>query len=348
MIISVVVIDSDKAFGQMLSAAVNDRNSNFTGLGWVNNNTDALDLIRTYLPDVILIDPHLEGEDGFRLIESIREIYNYSPIIYIISRFESSLFLEMVKYYGIDFYSMKPTTVQNVMNNLSTIHMIKSTDKAKARNLNAIIVNTLSELGIPVKLKSTRRTAMAIELCYFNESYFYDLGALYTQVGIKCDTTAGSVEKNIRDSVKRMLSANREPAHQLFKNARISNGLFLYMVTKKGLIASSPEDASVSDQVEQVLMNLGVPATAVGYSYLKTIIIWVLRDDFNEPVNLYYTRMESIYEKKAAVLDKNIRDALLKAEEASTKLYNTLFDTGRVSPSKFIVDAARYIYSLEP
>lgn len=72
----------------------------------VNNGTDAIDVFKSYLPNLVVLDLMLPGRDGFDVCKDIRQISNI-PIIMLTAKgetFDKILGLEL----GADDYMVKP------------------------------------------------------------------------------------------------------------------------------------------------------------------------------------------------------------------------------------------------
>lgn len=72
----------------------------------VNNGIDAIDVFRSYLPNLVILDLMLPGRDGFDVCKDIRQISNI-PIIMLTAKgetFDKILGLEL----GADDYMVKP------------------------------------------------------------------------------------------------------------------------------------------------------------------------------------------------------------------------------------------------
>lgn len=72
----------------------------------VNNGTDAIDVFKSYLPNLVVLDLMLPGRDGFDVCKDIRQVSNI-PIIMLTAKgetFDKILGLEL----GADDYMVKP------------------------------------------------------------------------------------------------------------------------------------------------------------------------------------------------------------------------------------------------
>lgn len=78
------------------------------------NCSDALLLCRQFLPDVILLDMHLDGDSGLRIIEPMRNILPKTKIILLTGYASIATAVESIKL-GADEYLAKPVDTQTLL-----------------------------------------------------------------------------------------------------------------------------------------------------------------------------------------------------------------------------------------
>ncbi len=101
----VLVIDDDPAFTDLLKILLEPASSNVIA---ANCGVDGIDLAKTDLPDIIILDLMMPEMDGWEVCRSIRE---FSPVpILILSALDSPGMVAAALDAGADDYLIKPVT----------------------------------------------------------------------------------------------------------------------------------------------------------------------------------------------------------------------------------------------
>lgn len=99
----ILIVDDDENISELISLYL--EKEGYTTKR-VNNGIDAIDMFRSYLPNLVILDLMLPGRDGFDVCKDIRQISNI-PIIMLTAKgetFDKILGLEL----GADDYMVKP------------------------------------------------------------------------------------------------------------------------------------------------------------------------------------------------------------------------------------------------
>ena len=101
----VLVIDDDPAFTDLLKILLEPASSNVIA---ANCGVDGIDLAKSSLPDIIILDLMMPEMDGWEVCRSIRE---FSPVpILILSALDSPGMVAAALDAGADDYLIKPVT----------------------------------------------------------------------------------------------------------------------------------------------------------------------------------------------------------------------------------------------
>lgn len=94
--------------------------SEFEIVGTAGNVEDALSLMKTLTPDMIIVDIFLKGMDGIELIKTLRAL-EYTVQILAFSMYEESFYAERVFEAGADGYIMKQEEPSEIFNAIRSV-----------------------------------------------------------------------------------------------------------------------------------------------------------------------------------------------------------------------------------
>lgn len=99
----ILIVDDDENITELIALYLEKEGYSTKS---VNNGTDAIDVFKAYLPNLVILDLMLPGRDGFDVCKDIRQVSNI-PIIMLTAKgetFDKILGLEL----GADDYMVKP------------------------------------------------------------------------------------------------------------------------------------------------------------------------------------------------------------------------------------------------
>lgn len=238
---TVLVADDNISWLETLVDGMN-ADPDFTVVGSATNGITALELIQQFLPDIIVLDIIMPECDGVHIVNHIRQnMSDYHPIIYMLSGIASDTVLTILNELDIDFYSMKPISLNITLENLK--HILTYKNKSAYTNLlpketlsrEKIIRETLIELGLPPHLMCTKYIIQALEYYQQNPDSFTMLTKiLYPYIAQCNNNTPGAVEKNIRSGIQYMQKEKTPRYQEIFQfytNKRITNSVFLTVMS---------------------------------------------------------------------------------------------------------------------
>lgn len=237
----VMVIDDEEDWLFLLSHTL-QRESCFQ-VATVSSSTEALERIQTERPDAILLDlimPHMDGVDTVRMIKNIDP--TYQPIIYVISGLTSSAAIYQLNQCGIDYYTAKPVSSENVLRILKQLISYKSKQPmfsiCKARTAREVLCSLLEQLGISAHTNYAEYTIAAILRCMGDESYLQLLTKrLYPEIAKEYGLLDNAIEHGIRYCFQQIRKHNTSLAQHLFPDLdqkKYSNSAVLHILTDYG------------------------------------------------------------------------------------------------------------------
>lgn len=160
----------------------------------------ALELIRSFRPDVVCLDMTLPGLDGLSILEGVLSS-GLNPTVLVISDYLSEYIIHNLNRMGVSFVMRKPCAVSAVASRLESI---QSQRKQILRNPLAEkdpVESILVSLGVCFKGKNQACLKETLRI------YMQDPGqaitkVLYPAVASVCGGNGNRVEKAIRDAIK--------------------------------------------------------------------------------------------------------------------------------------------------
>jgi len=114
-----VVIEGNASFRQALKYILHSR---FPSVAWAEaaNEKDAIDLIETFPPDLILIDIKLPGDNAFELTQKIKTLYP-KAVALILSSYDLPEYREKACLHGADHFITKDSPVKGFFTLIESI-----------------------------------------------------------------------------------------------------------------------------------------------------------------------------------------------------------------------------------
>lgn len=201
-----------------------------------DDGIQALELMRSFRPDVVVLDLMLPGLDGISLLQRAVEA-ELHPMVLATTRFHNDYVVEAAQSLGVAYIMVKPCDIRATVSRLEDIcqRVHLPADPFDPREY---VSNVLLSLGIPTKLKGYGYLREAILLMAkdptqsITKVLYPEVAAAYKKENIRID--AKHVERSIRSAIERAWD-QRDAAvwQQYFKPSgdgtprRPSNGAFI-------------------------------------------------------------------------------------------------------------------------
>lgn len=193
--LKLLIADGTEEFSQALCNALR-------GAYYVRTCADgreALELLRAYSPDVLVLDLMLPGLDGISLLQQAAE-EGLCPMVLATSRFINDYVLEAVERVGVGYLMMKPCDVHATAARISDLSRRIRQPVLSKPDPRTQVSNLLLALGVPTKLRGYAYLREAILLMAASPGQSITK-ELYPAVGELCASTAMHVERSIRSAV---------------------------------------------------------------------------------------------------------------------------------------------------
>lgn len=181
--------------------------------------TEALEMIRAFRPDVLVLDLMLPGLDGISLLQS-PQVQELKPIVLATSRFVSDYMLEAMEQLGVGYVMLKPCDIRATVARIADLSQRVKPPVVTAPDQKTRITNTLLTLGVPTKLRGYTYVREAVEIMAKRPGLSITK-ELYPSVGQRCGASGNNVERSIRSAITAAWNRRDEHIWRLY----FGNGL---------------------------------------------------------------------------------------------------------------------------
>src|SRR5665648_702143 len=201
--IKIIIADDNRNICQMLQNHLQVQ-ADLSVVGVANNGLEAMELIQSQEPDLIILDLVMPSLDGLGVLERINA--------------NTSIKRPKVMMLGVDYFILKPfdldilsKRIRSLTQDLSTAAPAQFSSSASPivttvgseRNLVSEVTTVMHQIGIPAHVKGYQYIREAILMVVEDVSL---LGAitkeLYPGIAKKYDTAASRVERGIRHAIE--------------------------------------------------------------------------------------------------------------------------------------------------
>ena len=229
-------------------------------VGCASDASQALEMVRTMNPDVVLLDLIMPNADGFTFLEAISKSQLPKPEIIVTSAIGQEDFIRRAIDLGAKYYMVKPYDMDVLVKRLRQLMMDKqswnvdtrqSIQVAASRSLDERITGIFLLIGIPAHIKGYTYLREAVKMVIANKDIINRITKeLYPGIAERCDTTASKVERAIRHAIEVAFSRGRiENINQVFginiysRGDKPTNGEFIALIADKLSMEQRPVPA---------------------------------------------------------------------------------------------------------
>ena len=240
-----ILADEDKnVIDEMVKNFTEDK---YEILSTTTDGEELINLITDQQPDVVVMDIVLQKCDGFKVLESVK---NMATKIVIQSALSIDGFINKAISLGAKYYCIKPFDINTLKERIEDIISPTAFQpsvffNAKTNNqIEEKITNIFITVGIPAHIKGYQFLREAIKLAIANPEIINSITKkLYPTIAEKYDTSASKVERAIRHAIEVAWNRGKiENINNLFgikvysSNEKPTNGEFIALVADKMLI----------------------------------------------------------------------------------------------------------------
>ena len=225
--ITVLIADDNQEFSTTLATYLKNQ-EDMVVVGRAKDGNEALDMVSSLMPDVLLLDVIMPHLDGIGVLEQMNMIkLNKKPICIMLSAVGQDKVTQRAIELGAEYYVVKPfdidlliTRIRELKNykpssqnnnfisreiGISKQQYIDITNNSanKEENIEALVTNVIHEVGVPAHIKGYQYLREAIIMVINDIDVINQITkCLYPQIANKFHTTPSRVERAIRHAIE--------------------------------------------------------------------------------------------------------------------------------------------------
>ena len=223
--ITVLISDDNNEFATTLANYL-EKDEDMQVVGMAKDGEEALSIISTLKPDVVLLDvimPHLDGLGVLERLSSMR--LEKRPICIMLSAVGQDKITQKAITLGAQYYVVKPFDIEVLIKRIKELRyyqpstnrgsfIVKETksqyidipqqiDKKSEDGLEALVTNIIHEVGVPAHIKGYQYLREAIMMVVNDIDIINQITKqLYPDIAKKYHTTPSRVERAIRHAIE--------------------------------------------------------------------------------------------------------------------------------------------------
>lgn len=201
--------DFRSAVGEALHAAYCVRSA--------GDGVQTLQLLRSFLPDVVVLDLMLPGLDGITLLQKAVEI-GIRPVVLATTRYISDYTLDAAEQLGVGYIMVKPCDISAVVARVRDLSQRLKPPAFSHPDPRTEVSNMLLRLGISTKLKGYAYLRESV-LLMARDPRQSVTKELYPAAAVQFGATAAQVERSIRSAIDTAWQQHDRQIWQLYFTA---------------------------------------------------------------------------------------------------------------------------------
>ena len=230
----ILIADSSEEFCSALSDILEKTHQVHT----VSEGFDALHLLQSFRPDVLVLDMMLPGLDGISILQEAARC-GLRPMVLATTKYANDFMVEAAARLEVGYMMVKPCDVKATAQRLQDLAEHIRQPVVVRPDSRTVVSNTLLALGISTKLRGYAYLREAILEMMINPGQSVTK-ELYPAVGKMCGATSIQVERSIRSAIGKAWESRDEAMWQLYfrsasleKMERPSNAVFISCVADR-------------------------------------------------------------------------------------------------------------------
>lgn len=192
----ILIADNCEDFSLVLSGALRARFRVET----CGDGARALELLRSFRPDVLIMDPMLPNVHGMDILQTLKEESLCSAVI-IAGRFLSDYVLESLRRYPVAYVTLKPCSIQSLIDRVEDLCAGLEPAQIHQPDPHCAVSSILLALGIPTHKKGFRYCRMGV-LMLMEDPSRQLTKEVYPVIAKEFATSSTAVEKAIRSAIE--------------------------------------------------------------------------------------------------------------------------------------------------
>ncbi len=258
--ISVLIADDNFEFGDLLKDYMSQVDD-IQIVGVARDGLQAMDMIASLKPDVVILDVIMPNLDGIGVLEKMSQVQsNRKPLFIMLSAIGQDIFIQQAISLGAEYYIVKPFDVDVLVSRIRQLYkekrlssildsktFVRNTPPGNFRpneqihDLEIQVTNLMRDVGIPPHMAGYQYMREAIIQTINNSKVFSSITkVLYPAVAEKYGSTPQKVERAIRNAIESAWSrGNPDSIDSLFgytinySKGKPTNSEFIAMMADK-------------------------------------------------------------------------------------------------------------------
>ena len=204
---NVLIADGNESFCEELRQRLAGADG-YTVVGAATDGQRAVELLRQYRPDVLVLDLMLPKLDGISVLKAASELER-RPASVVMSPFVTDYVAGMTAGLGAQYFMLKPCDTRAVVERLKELResaMPQRSAVLRTRpeiNVEAMVTSIIHEIGVPAHIKGYQYLREAIIIAVEDMDVINAITkVLYPQVAKAFQTTPSRVERAIRHAIE--------------------------------------------------------------------------------------------------------------------------------------------------
>ncbi len=225
--ITVLIADDNQEFSTTLATYLKNQ-EDMVVVGRAKDGNEALDMVSSLMPDVLLLDVIMPHLDGIGVLEQMNMIkLNKKPICIMLSAVGQDKVTRRAIELGAEYYVVKPFDIDLLITRIRELKNYKPSSQNnnfisreigisksqyidipnnsanKEENIEALVTNVIHEVGVPAHIKGYQYLREAIIMVINDIDVINQITkCLYPQIANKFHTTPSRVERAIRHAIE--------------------------------------------------------------------------------------------------------------------------------------------------
>ncbi len=246
--ISVLLADDNQTLLRLIADSLS-RKPEIEIAGMAKDGVEALEMVRSACPDVLLLDIVMPRLDGFSTLEQLARLdLPKRPHVIMLTGLTRDDFISRAMRLGADYYMIKPFDMQMLYTRILEVARaddapvcLSAPDAQAGVSVDERVTNLFLSIGIPAHIKGYGYLREAVKMVMENHDLINRITKeLYPGIARRFSTTPSKVERAMRHAIEvawsrgRLDSVNRIYGYKVFSaEDKPTNGEFIALIADK-------------------------------------------------------------------------------------------------------------------
>ena len=246
--ISVLLADDNQTLLRLIADSLS-RKPEIEIAGMAKDGVEALEMVQSACPDVLLLDIVMPRLDGFSTLEQLARLdLPKRPHVIMLTGLTRDDFISRAMRLGADYYMIKPFDMQMLYTRILEVARaddapvyLSGSDTQTGASVDERVTNLFLSIGIPAHIKGYGYLREAVKMVMENHDLINRITKeLYPGIARRFSTTPSKVERAMRHAIEvawsrgRLDSVNRIYGYKVFSaEDKPTNGEFIALIADR-------------------------------------------------------------------------------------------------------------------